>query len=96
MKFNWSKLINMYILTLLGCLLWMLFFDEKNYFEQRERKKELKVLLKKKAYYETAIEQTRKELNDLQNNPDAIEKFARERYFMKKAGEEIFVVEDPS
>ncbi|MCG9900140.1 MAG: septum formation initiator family protein [Sediminibacterium sp.] len=96
MKFKWSKLINVYTLTLLGCFTWMLFFDEKNFFEQRERKKELDLLLKKKAYYESAIEQTRKELNDLQNNPDAIEKFARERYFMKKQGEEIFVVEDPS
>ncbi len=88
--------MNVYTLTLLGCLTWMLFFDEKNFFEQRERKRELNVLLQKKAYYESAIEQTRKELNDLQNNPDAIEKFARERYFMKKQGEEIFVVEDPS
>ena len=47
----------------------------------------------KKAYYEQEIEKTKKELNDLQNNPAAIEKYARERYLMKKEGEDIFIVE---
>ena len=36
----------------------------------------------------------KKELFDLQNNPAALEKFAREHYMMKKDGEDIYLVED--
>jgi hypothetical protein len=42
------------------------------------------------------IEKTKKELQDLQNNPAALEKFAREHYLMKKDGEDIYIIEDSS
>lgn len=75
-------------------IVWMLFFDQRDYFQQRERKAELNKLEAKKRYYVEEIEKTRKQLQDLQHNPAALEKFARERYLMKRNGEDIFIIED--
>ncbi len=75
-------------------LVWMLFIDQRDFFQQRERKAELEKLELKKRYYQTEIDKARKTLTDLQTNPAALEKFARERYLMKKDGEDIFTIED--
>lgn len=74
----------------------MLFFDQRDLFYVREQKQKLKELENKKNYYRQEIEKTKKDLTDLQNNPAALEKFAREHYMMKKDGEDIFIVEHPS
>ena len=75
-------------------LVWMLFIDQRDFFQQRERKAELEKLEMKKRYYQTEIDKARKTLTELQTNPAALEKFARERYLMKKDGEDIFTLED--
>lgn len=74
----------------------MLFFDQRDIFYVREQKQKLKELENKKNYYRQEIEKAKKDLTDLQNNPAALEKFAREHYMMKKDGEDIFVVDVPS
>ena len=51
-------------------------------------------LKEKKAYYLKEIEKAKQELTDFQSNPAAIEKFARERYMLKKDGEDVFIIED--
>lgn len=85
---------NKYLLAAGFFVVWMLFFDQRDFFQQRERMKELKKLEAKKRYYVQEIEKTKKELADLQNNPAALERFAREHYLMKKDGEDIYIIED--
>lgn len=87
-------LTNKYLIASVFFIVWMLFFDQRDYFQQRERQAELNKLEAKKRYYVEEIEKTRKQLQDLQNNPAALEKFARERYLMKREGEDIFIIED--
>jgi len=89
-----SILLNKYVLVLIFFVVWMLFFDQRDFFQQKEKRAELNKLEQKKAYYQQEIQKTKKELGDLQNSPAAVEKFARERYLMKKDGEDIFVVDD--
>lgn len=91
-----SILTNKYLIATCFFLVWMLFFDRRDFFEQRERAAELKKLETKKKYYVQEIEKAKKELYDLQNNPAALEKFAREHYLMKKDGEDIYLIEDSS
>lgn len=76
--------------------MWMLFFDQRDIFYVREQKQKLKELENKKNYYRQEIEKAKKDLTDLQNNPAALEKFAREHYMMKKDGEDIFVIDAPA
>ncbi|HNP21303.1 MAG TPA: septum formation initiator family protein [Panacibacter sp.] len=74
----------------------ILFTDHNNLFEQMQRQSELSDLATKKAYYQQEISNTRKELSDLSNNAAAIEKYAREKFLMKRDNEDVFVVLPPS
>lgn len=94
MKKITSILSNKYLLAGLFFIVWMLFFDQRDYFQQKERMAELQKLEAKKKYYEEQIGKAKKELADLQNDPAALEKFARERYLMKRDGEDVYIIED--
>ena len=88
-----SVITNKYFIAISFFIVWMLFFDQRDAFYVMEQRQKLKELENKKHYYEQEIEQAKKELADLQNNPDALEKFAREHYMMKRDGEDIYIIE---
>ena len=85
----WLK--NKYSLSLIVFVVWLFFFDHNDLFVQMERTGELKQLKKGKAYYTEQIEQMKKELSGLENDPASLEKAAREKYMMKKDNEDVFV-----
>lgn len=89
-------LTNKYLLAGTAFAVWMIFFDRNDFFTQYERKQELKALEKSKAYYADQIARERKSLEELQHNPAAIEKYAREQYGMKRDNEDVFVVISPA
>jgi cell division protein FtsB len=84
---------NRYLLAVTAFAVWIIFFDENNLFVQRQRTKELSELRKKIEYYKTQVEDTKKELKDLQNDPATLEKYAREKYFMKRDNEDVYVID---
>ena len=94
MKKVTTILTNKYLLAGIFFIVWMLFFDQRNYFQQKETMAELDKLETKKKYYQEQIEKAKAELTDLQNDPAALEKFARERYLMKRDGEDVYIIED--
>jgi cell division protein FtsB len=73
----------------------MLFFDEKDYFTQRSRKQALEKLEKKASFYKGQIAEIRQQVEALDNDPAMLEKFAREKYFMKRDNEDVFIIELP-
>ena len=83
---------NKYVIALAAFIVLMLFIDHNDIFMQLNRRRQLNDLLASKAYYEKQIEQTKKNLNELQNSPAALEKFAREKYLLKRDDEDIFVL----
>ena len=85
---------NRYFIVAICFAVWMIFFDQRDFFKQRERATELNKLEAAKKYYQEEISNTKKQLENLQNNPAAIEKFARERYLLKRDGEEVYLFED--
>lgn len=86
-----SLLRNKYIITLIVFAFWMLFFDQHNMISQIELRAELYQLESDKEYYQVEIEQIREDLEELLSDDAKLEKFAREKYFMKRKNEEIFV-----
>ena len=92
-----KMLRNKYILTAGAFAVWMLFFDNRDvittYFKHRG---ELKRLEESKAYYQNEIDKTRIELNQLRTDPGILEKYAREKYRMKKDNEDLFVISEYS
>jgi len=54
--------------------------------------RELRRLEQSKAYYEQQIAATKKELDQLKSDPAILEKYARERYLMKRDNEDVFLI----
>ena len=83
---------NKYFLAVVAFVVWMLFFDKNDIFSQYEYRSEVNKLQQERDFYvkETAI--VKKDLNELDSNLNTAEKFAREKYFMKKDNEDVFVV----
>lgn len=91
--FIFKVLKNKYLVSILVFSIIMLFSDHNNLVGQWQRKQELKTLQAKKAYYEQEIEKTKETLAGLGNNPAAIEKYAREHFYMKKDNEDLFILD---
>ena len=70
----------------------MLFFDRNDLFSQMERRSELREIRESKAYFEEQIAENRNFSKDLQFNAEAIEKYARENYLMKRENEDLFLI----
>lgn len=88
----WIK--NKYVITLLVFLTYMLFFDQNDIISLIQIKGELSELEVNKEYYKKQIKETEKDLTDLLTNNDNLERYAREKYLMKKNNEDIFVIVD--
>jgi cell division protein DivIC len=89
---SWLK--NKYFVTALGFLVWITFFDERDLLTNLRHRSELKSLEKSRDQYAKDIAETRKELEQLQKDPAMVEKYAREKYRMKRDDEDIFIVSE--
>jgi cell division protein FtsB len=72
----------------------MLFFDKNDVFTQSARNRQLQDLQESKQYYSDRIAAERKELEQLKSNPGTVEKYAREKYLMKRDNEDLFIIPD--
>ncbi|MBX7204463.1 MAG: septum formation initiator family protein [Bacteroidia bacterium] len=76
-------------------LVWMTFFDKNNFIDQYHLRAQYQSIVDERDYYVTQIEQAKKEREQLFTNSEALEKFAREKYHMKKDDEEVFIMVQP-
>ena len=83
---------NIFFLIVLVFAVWMLFFDANSYLIHHELNTEIVELETEKEYYNREIEKDKKAIKELSNDL-GVEKLAREKYYMKKANEEIFIIE---
>lgn len=83
---------NKYLLTILGLTVWVLFFDKNDLKTQIEFHKEIKKLEEERNYYAKENAEITRDLKELTTNPKTVEKFAREKYLMKRDNEDIFVI----
>ena len=85
---------NFYFLTAFFFLLWMVALDSNNLFTRYQLSSKLGSLENEKAYYEEKIKEVEKDRDELFGDRESLEKFAREKYLMKKETEDIFIIEE--
>ena len=83
---------NFYILVSLFFFIWMLFIDTNSYIFHSTLNSEIDDLIIRKEKLKKEIANDQKLINDLKDL-DNYEAFAREKFFMKKEGEEIYIIE---
>tara|TARA_B100000989_G_scaffold188412_1_gene141854 strand:+ start:254 stop:565 length:312 start_codon:yes stop_codon:yes gene_type:complete len=83
---------NLYILISVLFFIWIFFIDSNSVLVNIKLNKEISQLKERKEMLENQIQMDKKIISNLQN-PDSLEKYAREKLFMKKDNEEIFIIE---
>jgi cell division protein DivIC len=99
MMMKWFDLIpgflkNKYFLASLAFGIWMIFFDRDDVFTQVGRYQKLKDLQQSNEFYAQKISATKEELEKRKNDPAAFERVAREKYYMKRTNEDVFLFEE--
>jgi len=87
-----TTLKNKYVLTIILFIVWMSFFDRNNLVSRYKYRQELNKLVEKKGYYNSEIKKNKEDMEALESDRDDLEKFAREKYLMKKDDEDIFII----
>lgn len=89
--FSWV-VWNKYFISLASIGVWVTFFDKDDLISQYKLRQKLNQLKTEQTYYLEEIKKAKNNINELRNNTTSLEKFAREKYLMKKDNEEIFVI----
>jgi len=91
LKILFKKLRSPFVLVGLLFVLWMLFFDSNSYLNHRRLSDTIDQLEKDQRHYKEEIQKDSIALDEL-SSPEGLEKYAREKYHMKKENEEIFLI----
>ena len=81
-----------YILTILIIALIIVVVDEDSFLNRHPRRVRIDNLKKEIVNYKQQYKEADRKIRDLENNPKAVEKIARERYHMKRADEDVFIM----
>ena len=84
---------NFYAVGIIIFVIWMTFFDSNDWINRFRMSSKLRSLENEKKYYEEKIKEVEQDKKELMGNEELLEKFAREKYLMKKPGEDIFILE---
>ena len=85
---------NFYFTTIVVFLAWMIILDPNNLISRYQLSSKLGTLEDEKEYYQEKIKEVEKDRDELFGDRESIEKFAREKYLMKKESEDIFIIEE--
>jgi cell division protein FtsB len=84
---------NKFFLVTIAFLVWMIFFDKNDLFSQYQYHQQVSKLKLERDFYKKQTAKVSKDLDELTSDPKKLEKFAREKYLMRKDNEDVFVVE---
>ena len=89
-----SLLRNKYFLAFLIVLVWLVFFDTHSFVRQWRLQRQLRELQAEREYYREEIMRDSTAIENLKSDPEALERYAREKYHMKREGEDIYIIVD--
>jgi cell division protein FtsB len=83
---------NIFVIILIPFIIWMFFFDENSYLIHRKFNSEIEDLESTITFYEEKISNDKETIKKLQDSLE-LERFAREKYLMKRKNEDIYIIE---
>lgn len=93
-KNKWVRFVsNKYVLILVLFIVWMFFFDANSYLTHHELDSDIEVLEDNAEFYQKEIENDKAFIKKMEDKEE-MEKFAREKYYLKKENEDIFIIEN--
>ena len=86
-------IFNKYLLTAVGFLMLMVFFDQADWISQKARQQELQRVRDQITYLQHEIDTMDAQYTAIRTDPQALERYAREHYRMKRDSEDLYIVE---
>ena len=86
---KWGK----YVITILAFLVVFLFIGDQSLIQFVKRGREIRHLEEQRDMYREGTEKAQREIQTL-NQPDSLERYAREHYYMHTSNEDIYLVEE--
>ncbi|HEY0262376.1 MAG TPA: septum formation initiator family protein [Chitinophagales bacterium] len=83
---------NLFFLSGSLFLIWMFFLDENNVFSQYRLYKQWKKIEEEKNFYKREMEKAQMQYYAVIDDQHYVENFAREKYFMKKDNEDLYII----
>ena len=83
---------NFYVLTGVVAFVWILFFDRYSLIERIETEVRIQRLEADVQFYRDEKSRLEEQRLVLENDLDELERYARERYHMKKENEDLFLL----
>ena len=91
--FKWSnKKITPYLIIVIFFVIWMIFFDTNSFLIHNELNDDIRALEENKEFFQNEINQDKHFIEKMKDS-DEIEKFAREKYYLKRDNEDIYIIE---
>jgi cell division protein FtsB len=90
----WIK--NKFLIAITVFAFVILFFDKNDLFTQMDRNRQLRELLQSKEYFTDQIATEQAILDKMKTNPGTLEKYAREKYLMKRDNEDLYIIPENS
>jgi cell division protein DivIC len=83
---------NIFVIVFIIFAVWMLFIDSNSLLIHRDLNKDINASENEKEYYKKEIEKDKKAIKEFSTD-EGTEKLAREKYYMKKDNEDIYIIE---
>jgi cell division protein FtsB len=85
-----------YVITVLFFVIVLGFVGENSFVNRYKHKQEIEALTEEIAKYQQQFDRDTERLEELSTSEEALEKIARERYFMSEDDEDVFIFEEES
>jgi len=85
-----------YLITIVFFVLWVSFLDQDSLLKRRKFNQRIEELREDTAYFKQKIRKDSARLHEMKNNPESLERYAREKYYMKAPDEDIFIIRKES
>ena len=90
----WSSVYFKYAVVCVVGILLVGFLDDNSLWNHFKNLQHIEELSREKEKYNADFQRDQAQIKELNKNPKAMEKIARERYFMKADDEDIFILSD--
>ena len=86
--------VNTYVVVVVFFLFITLVVGDSNLYKRYTYDEKIRRLEREIRHYKKEIETDRKKLDDIRTNREGLERYAREEFYMKRANEDVFIIED--
>ena len=86
--------VNAYVVVVVFFLFITFVVGDSNLYKRYTYDEKIRRLEREIRHYKKEIETDRKKLDDIRINREGLERYAREEFYMKRANEDVFIIED--